>query len=86
VEVELVPAEPKGATAAGEGDRLHAEHPDIEVHSLIDVGDGEDQMVDSIDDDRYCWRAHEAIVAASMGWSGHNWSTPPGAGRVGCRA
>ena len=47
VEVELVGAEPQGATAGAEGDRLHAEHADIEVDGievdgLVDVGDGED--------------------------------------------
>jgi hypothetical protein len=35
-----------------EGDRLHAQRADIEVDGLVDVGDGEDQVVDPIDHHR----------------------------------
>jgi hypothetical protein len=66
VNVELVLAEPKGATASAEGDRLHAEHADIEVDGLLDVGDGKDQMVDPVDDDRCGWRSSRAHVATSQ--------------------
>src|SRR4029453_18452676 len=76
VQVKLVAAEPQGAAAGAEADRLHAQHADIEVDGLVDVGDGEDQVVDPVDDER-CgrrWGAHAATVPASTG--GRSTSTP----------
>jgi hypothetical protein len=52
VQIELVGAEPQRAPAVPEGDRLHAEHAHVEVDGLVDVGDGQDQVVDAIDHHR----------------------------------
>jgi hypothetical protein len=52
VQVELVAAEPQGAAAGPEGDRLHAEHADVEVHGLVEVGHGQDQVIDAVDPHR----------------------------------
>src|SRR4029453_4491700 len=71
VGLELGAAEPQGRPGGAEGDWLHAEHADVEVDGLVEVGDGEDQVVDPVDDDRRawrCWGAHAATVPTSTGW------------------
>jgi 8-oxo-dGTP pyrophosphatase MutT (NUDIX family) len=74
VQVELVGAEAEGAAVGAEGDRLHAEHADIEVDGLVDVGNGEDQMVNAVDDHRCAWRCWRTHAASVPEWSCCCWT------------
>ena len=49
VQVQLLIAERERSPSLAERDRRHAEHPLIERDRLIEIGDGEDDVVDALD-------------------------------------
>ena len=53
VQVDLADAEVQGAAPGAEGDRAHAQDPLVEVSALVQVGDGQDQVVQAGDGDRW---------------------------------
>ena len=52
VQVDLAGAEFQGAAPGAEGDRAHAQHPLVEASRLVEVGDGQDQVVQAGDGHR----------------------------------
>ena len=52
VQVDFAGAELQGAAPGAERDRAHAQDPLVEVSALVQVGDGQDQVVEAGDGDR----------------------------------
>ena len=86
VQVDLAGAELQGAAPGAEGDRAHAQDPLVEAGGLVQVGDGQDQVVQAGDADRWhllSRRDPPAGVSAGLlapGLPGGTGEPVPGAG------
>ncbi|KAG0751414.1 hypothetical protein G6F24_014347 [Rhizopus arrhizus] len=80
VQVDLLLAELQRSAAGAETHDLHAKHALIEVTAALDVGNGEDQMVEAVDEDHARSLTLRALpgCAASGRWRCRSRRASPG--------